>query len=42
MLVRGYLSKLLDNGRVVCFLSNNRPDVMNMFQEIVKSTSLED
>ena len=41
VVVRGYLSKLIDNGRVVRFLSNNYPDVMNAFQQIVESTSLE-
>lgn len=41
VVVRGYLSKLLDNGRVVRFFSNNYPDVLNAFQQIVESTSLE-
>jgi len=41
VVVRGYLSKLLDNGRVVRFLSNSYPDLLNGFQQIVESTSLE-
>ena len=41
VIVRGYLSKLLDNGRVVRFLSNSHPDLLNGFQQIVESTSLE-
>jgi hypothetical protein len=41
VVVRGYISKLLDNGHVVRFLSNNHPDVLNAFQQIVESTSLE-
>lgn len=41
VMVRGYLSKLLDNGRVVRFLSTNYADVMNAFQQVVESTSLE-
>ena len=41
VVVRGYLSKLLDNGRVVRFLSNSHPDLLNGFQQIVESTSLE-
>jgi hypothetical protein len=41
VVVRGYLSKLLDNGRVVRFLSNTHPDILNGFQQIVESTSLE-
>jgi hypothetical protein len=41
VIVRGYLSKLLDNGRVVRFLSSSHPDLLNAFQQIVDSTSLE-
>ncbi len=41
VVVRGYLSKMLDNGRVVRFLSNSHPDILNGFQQIVDSTSLE-
>jgi hypothetical protein len=41
VVVRGYLSKLLDNGRVVRFFSNNYPDMLHAFQQIVESTSLE-
>jgi hypothetical protein len=41
VVARGYLSRLLDNGRVVRFLSNSHPDILNGFQQIVESTSLE-
>jgi hypothetical protein len=41
VIVRGYLSKLLDNGRVVRFLSTHHSDVLNAFQQVVESTSLE-
>ncbi|MHB0999830.1 MAG: plasmid partitioning protein RepB C-terminal domain-containing protein [Armatimonadota bacterium] len=41
VVVRGYLSKLLDNGRVVRYLSNNHSDLLNTFQQVVEWTSLE-
>lgn len=41
VIVRGYLAKLLDNVRVVRFLSSNHPDMLDAFQQIVESTSLE-
>jgi hypothetical protein len=41
VIVRGYLTKLLDNGRAVRFFSANYPDLLNAFQQIVESTSLE-
>ncbi len=41
VIVRGYLSKLLANGRVVRFFSNNHSDLLDAFQQIVESTSLE-
>ena len=41
VIVRGYLAKLLENARVVRFLSSNHPDMLNVFQQIVESTSLE-
>lgn len=41
VIVRGYLSRLLDNGRVVRFLSNHHSDLLNAFQQVVESTSLE-
>ena len=31
VVIRGYLSKLLDNGRVVRFLSNSHPDLRSGF-----------
>lgn len=41
VIVRGYLSRLLDNGRVVRFLSSQYSDLLGAFQQIVESTSLE-
>ena len=41
VVVRGYLSRLLENERVVRFCSQNSPDVLDAFQQIVESTSLE-
>ncbi len=41
VVVRGYLAKLLDNGKAVRYLSSGHPDVLNAFQQIVDSTSLE-
>lgn len=41
VVVRGYLSRLLDNDRVVRFCSQECPDVLEAFQQIVASTSLE-
>jgi hypothetical protein len=41
VIVRGYLSKLLGNGRVVRYFSNNHSDLLEAFQQIVESTSLE-
>lgn len=41
VIVRGYLTRLLDNGRAVRFLSGNHPDLLSGFQQIVESTSLE-
>lgn len=40
VLVRGYLTRLLENGRVVRLLSNNLQDLLNAFQQIVYCTSL--
>jgi hypothetical protein len=36
-----YLSRLLDNDRVVRFCSQECPDVLEAFQQVVASTSLE-
>ncbi|MFB3882429.1 MAG: plasmid partitioning protein RepB C-terminal domain-containing protein [Armatimonadota bacterium] len=41
VVVRGYLSRLLENERVVRFVSQHSPDVLTAFQQIVESTSLE-
>lgn len=41
VVVRGYLSKLLDNGGVVRFLSNNHSELLTPFEQIVESTSME-
>lgn len=41
VIVRGYLAKLLGNGRVVRFLSGGYSDMLGAFQQIVDSTSLE-
>ncbi len=41
VLARGYLIKLLDNGRVVRYLATKYPEVLAEFQRIVESTSLE-
>ncbi len=40
VLATGYLSKLLDNVRVVKFLSKNHPGIFSEFQTIVEATSL--
>lgn len=41
VLVRGYVSKLLENAKVVRFFSNNHPDILAEFQRIIESASLE-
>ncbi|HOC92756.1 MAG TPA: plasmid partitioning protein RepB C-terminal domain-containing protein [bacterium] len=41
VLARGYLAKLLDNAKVVRFLSNKYADILDEFQKIVEATSLE-
>ncbi len=40
-LARGYLKKLLDNGKVVRFLSQRYPEILTEFQRIVDAVSLE-
>lgn len=40
VLVVGYLKKLLDNARVVRYLSRYRPEVLSEFQKIVETKSL--
>jgi len=41
VLARGYLTKLLDNAKVVRFLSSKHADILAEFQKIVEATSLE-
>ena len=40
VLTSGYLSKLLNNARIVRFLSKNHSDILSQFQNIVEATSL--
>lgn len=40
-LARAYVKKLLDNARVLRFLSQKKPDLLREFQQIVEATSLE-
>lgn len=40
-LARGYLKKLLDNGKVVRFLASKHADLLAEFQKIVEVASLE-
>ncbi len=41
VVARGYVIKLLENGRIVRFLATKCPEVLAEFQRIVESTSLE-
>ena len=38
---RGYLKKLLDNGKVVRFLAQKYPEILAEFQRVVEAMSLE-
>jgi hypothetical protein len=40
-LVRGYLKRLLDNGKIVRLLANKYPEILAEFQHIVEAASLE-
>jgi len=40
VLACGYLSRLLDNGKIVRFLSTHYPDILSEFQKIIDATSL--
>ena len=40
VLACGYLSRLLENGKVVLFLSSHYPDFLSQFQKIIEATSL--
>ena len=42
VIAAGYLKKLLDNARVVRYLSQNYPEIVNEFQKIAESRSLSD
>lgn len=42
VLVVGYLRKLLDNARVVRFLSSNHPEILFEFQKLVEAKHLQD
>jgi len=41
VLAHGYIGKLLDNARVVRFLSKNYPEFLSKFQQILATTGLE-
>ena len=40
-LARGYLKKLLENGKVVRFLAQKHRDLLSEFQHIIEAASLE-
>jgi hypothetical protein len=40
VLACGYLSRMLENGKVVTFLSSHYPDILGEFQKIIEATSL--
>jgi hypothetical protein len=40
VLACGYLSRLLDNARIVRYLSKHHPDMLSEFQNIIEATSL--
>ena len=40
VLACGYLSRMLENGKVVQFLSSHYPDILSEFQKIIEATSL--
>ena len=40
VLACGYLSRMLENGKVVRFLSSHYPDILGEFQKIIAATSL--
>ncbi len=42
VIVVGYLKKLLDNARVVRFLSRNHPEILAEFQRLVETRNLQD
>ncbi len=42
VIVNGYLKKLLDNARVVRFLSQNHPEILAEFQKLLEARNLQD
>jgi CRISPR/Cas system-associated protein Csx1 len=40
VLACGYLSRILENGKVVNFFSSHYPDILSEFQKIIEATSL--
>jgi predicted NAD-dependent protein-ADP-ribosyltransferase YbiA (DUF1768 family) len=42
VLVVGYLKKLLENARIVRFLSQNHPEVLAEFQKLIEAKHLQD
>ena len=42
VIVVAYLKGLLDNAKVVRYLAHNYPEILNEFQKIVESRSLEE
>lgn len=42
VIVNGFLKKLLDNARVVRFLSQNHPEILAEFQKILEARNLQD
>jgi len=40
VLTCGYLSRMLENGKVVSFFSSHYPDILGEFQKIIQATSL--
>ena len=39
-LARGYIRKLLENGKVVRFLSDNHGDILSVFEEIATAETV--
>lgn len=42
VIVNGYLRKLLDNARVLRFLSQNHPEILSEFQKLLEARNLQD
>ena len=41
VVARNYMARLLDNARVVRFLSQHQPDILSEFQKIIETATLE-